>query len=114
MLYGFGRYAHIEGKKIKKNDKHEVKQILVMIICLLISIAIAFPFMNWRHEPKGQLKAHHLTNVSIFMLRRPPPPEGLWYTFELTELLEKQGWDDRNSSLIPSAWEIYKVSWSVR
>jgi len=103
------RYAHIEGKKIKKNDKYEVKQILVMTICLLFSVAMAFPFMSWRHEPKGQLQPHHLENVSIFMLKRHRPPEGLWYTLDLTELLQEQGWDARNSSLIPSAWKIHLV-----
>jgi len=75
----------MEGKKIKKNDKYEVKQILVMIISLLISITIAFPFMNWRHEPTGELRDYHLQNVSIFMLRRDPPPEGLWYTVRETQ-----------------------------
>ena len=36
--------------------------------------------------------------------------EGLWYTIDLTDLLEKQGWDKRrNSSLISSAWKIYLV-----
>ena len=80
-----------------------------MITCLLFSIAIAFPFMSWRHEPKGILQPHHLENVSVFMLRRDPPPEGLWYTFDITDLLNKQGWDVRNSSLIPSAWKIYLV-----
>ena len=99
----------MEGKKIKKNDKYEVKQILVMISCLLFSIAIAFPFMNWRHEPKGILQHYHLENVSIFMLKRPPPPEGLWYTLDITELLHAQGWNDRNSSLIQSAWKIFLV-----
>ena len=79
------RYAHIEGKKIKMNDKYEVKQILVMICCLLFSVTIAFPFMNWRHEPKGKLKSHHLVNVSIFMLKHPPPPEGLLYTILCVE-----------------------------
>jgi len=43
-----GRYAHIEGKKIKKNDKYETKQILVMISCLLFSVAIAFPLPSRR------------------------------------------------------------------
>jgi len=81
-----------------------------MIICLLFSIAMAFPFMSWRHEPKGQLQPHHLENVSIFMLRRQPPPEGEWYTLDVTELLEQQGWDARNSSLIQSAWKIYLVT----
>jgi len=70
----------MEGKKIKKNDKYEAKQILSMIILLLFSIAIAFPFMDWREEPTGELRSYHLQNVSIFMLKRPPPPEGLWYT----------------------------------
>lgn len=50
-----------------------------MITCLLFSVAIAFPFMNWRNEPEGILQNHHLINVSIFMLKRGPPPEGLWY-----------------------------------
>lgn len=36
---------------------------------------------------------------------------GLWYTFDVTDLLKKQGWDDRNSSLMPSAWKIYLVKW---
>jgi len=104
------RYAHIEGKKITKNDKYEVKQILTMISCLLFAIAIAFPFMNWRYEPEGRLQAHHLTNVSIFMLKRPPPPEGLRYTIDVTKELQSQGWDDRNLTLISSAWkDIYLV-----
>ena len=80
-----------------------------MIISLLFSIAIAFPFMNWRHEPEGRLKKHHLVNVTIFMLQHPPPPEGLRYTFDVTKQLEEQGWDYRNSSLIHSAWKIYLV-----
>jgi len=31
------------------------------------------------------------------------------YTIDLTEYLFEQGWDDKNSSLIPSAWKIYLV-----
>ena len=113
-LLHVGRYAHIEGNKIKKNDKYEVKQILVMISCLLFSIAIAFPFMNWRHEPEGRLKPHHLENVSIMMLRHPPPPEGLWYTFDVTELMQQQGWSRKNSSLLHSGWKIYLVILIIR
>jgi len=84
-----------------------------MISCLLFSVAIAFPFMNWRHEPEGRLKPHHLVNVSIFMLKRPPPPEGLWYSIDLTDLLLKQGWSERNSSLIPTTWQIYQVNYAI-
>jgi len=36
--------------------------------------------------------------------------QGLWYTFDVTELLKSQGWDDKNSSLIHSAWQIKLVS----
>ena len=66
--------------------------------------------MNWRYEPAGQLKPHHLINVSIFMLNHPPPPEGLWYNFDITEKLLAQGWSSSNTSLIPSAWKIHQVA----
>jgi len=105
----FCRYAHIEGKKIKKNDKYEIRQLLIMVCCLLMSVAIAFPIMNWRYEATGQLKHYHLVNVSVYMLKRDPPPEGRSFNLDLTDILTKQGWSETNTSLVPSAWAIYKV-----
>lgn len=81
-----------------------------MACCLLFSVAIAFPIMNWRYEAGGILKFHHLINVSIYMLKREPPPEGKTFNIELTDILKQQGWSETNTSLVPSAWDIAKVS----
>lgn len=106
------RYAHIEGKKIKKSDKYEIRQLLIMVCCLLFSVSIAFPIMNWRYEAGGKLKTHHLVNVSIHMLKRDVPPEGHKFNLEITDILLRQGWTETNTSLVPSAWDIISVSTS--
>jgi len=43
--------------------------------CLLFSVSLAFAIMNWRNEPGGILKEHHLQNVSIYVLHGLVPPE---------------------------------------
>ena len=80
-----------------------------MFNCLLFSLAVAFPVMNWRYEPAGVLQSHHLQNVSIFMLRREPPPEGLSYNLDITDEIRSQGWSEKNTSLVTSSWPIYEV-----
>lgn len=99
----------MEGKKLRHNEKYELSQMLAMACCMLFSITAAFPIMNWRYEAGGVLKDHHLINVSIYMLRRDPPPEGRTYNLEVTDILTKQGWSEANTSLVSSAWDIYKV-----
>lgn len=69
LVYLFVRivwYAHIEGKKCRKNDKHEIPQIIVMICCLLFAICATFPITNWRMKPyKVQ---NDLEKASIYLI----------------------------------------------
>lgn len=94
-------YAHMEGKKLHKNDKYQVKQVLVLFCCLLYSITIAFNIMNWYSEPDTDIRHYHLQDVSVFLLNHPPPPEILEFNITLTDVLMEQSGKGRNMS---NAW----------
>ena len=79
-----------------------------MLCYLLFSIAVAFPINNWRGEPKGQLRQHHLNDVSVYMMKYAKPPEGQ-FRLDITDTLLEQGWTVSNRTLVPSAWPIYLV-----
>ena len=66
--------------------------------------------MTWRYEPDAKIKDYHLVNVSVYMLQRKPPPEGLAYNMDITDDLFSQGWSDTNNSLVKSAWDIYTAA----
>jgi hypothetical protein len=94
----------------RQNDKYRLQQLLVMLCYVLFSVAVAFPIDNWRYEPSGKLMPHHLTSVSIFMLKRDKPPEGD-FKIDITDMLKGQGWTRNDATLVPSAWDIYKASY---
>jgi hypothetical protein len=108
-LVGVDRYASIEGKKVRLSNKHQLQQLLVILCYVLFSIAIAFPINNWRRELGDVLKADHLESVSIYMMQRDKPPEGE-YKIDITDLLKEQGWTERNTTLVHSAWSIVTVN----
>ena len=66
--------------------------------------------MTWRSVLGTIIKDYHLVNVSIYMLKRDPPPEGLAYNIDITDDLFGQGWTDANNSLVKSVWDIYTSS----
>ena len=101
-------HAHMEGRKLKKDDKHSGQKIIVLICCLLYGISTSFAIKNWRNEPGRDLKRYHLINVSIIMLNddyideKPFPPERLFFSLEIGELIKSQGYSVDKPWLIRS------------
>lgn len=70
LVYLFVRivwYAHIEGKKCRKNDKHEISQVIVMICFMLFAICATFPITNWSMKTYPNLDSD-LKKASVFLI----------------------------------------------
>ena len=104
----FFRYAHIEGKKLRKNDKYQLHHLLIMLCYILFSVAVAFPVNNLRKGSPTQIHRSDLEPVSIFMLKRDRAPERQ-FELDITDILQEQGWTERNYTLVHSALAIHKV-----
>lgn len=101
-------HAHMEGRKLKKDSKHPGQKIVVLTCCLLYGISTSFAILNWRNEPGRDLKRYHLINVSIIMLNedyineKPFPPERLFFSLEIGNLIKSQGYSVNKPWLIRS------------
>jgi len=108
MFYSYHRYAHIEGKKIRKNKQYEFHHLFILANYILFSVAVAFPVNNWRFHVAEELEPHHLKHVSVYMLRYERRPRGV-FKLDITDMLAEQGWTESNATLVHSTWTIYKV-----
>ncbi|ESN93527.1 hypothetical protein HELRODRAFT_194052 [Helobdella robusta] len=105
-------FAHIEGRKIRKNDKYVIQSTFIFVCCLLFCVATSFAVQNWRKEPTMKLMRYHLINVSIVMLHENTvlnytsedkfPPERLKFNFSVKTLLYDHGYDIENPWLVRS------------
>lgn len=60
-------YAHIEGRKLRKNDRHEIPQVMIIVCCTLLAVMTSFPVSIMRF--KSELNAtQELSPVSIFVV----------------------------------------------
>src|SRR6218665_496692 len=103
-------YAHIEGGKLRKNDKHEIKQVIVLVCCLLYCVTIAFNIMNWRWEPDTNVKDYHLKNVSVYLLKHPSPPEQLTFRINLTDVLGRQSGKNLDNAQLTNSLSKFFIS----
>lgn len=63
-------YAHIEGRKFRKNDRHEIPQVMIIVCCTLLAVMTSFPVSIMRF--KSELNAtQELSSVSIFVVHSP-------------------------------------------
>ena len=104
-------YAHLEGRKLKKNDKHTLQKSFVLLSLLLFGVATSFVIKNWRNEPDTRLKRYHLVNVSILMLSEPHandamgqrfPPEVKSFKLNASTLIRRHGYDAHRPFLVKS------------
>lgn len=104
-------YAHLEGRKLKRNDKHVLQKSFVLLSLLLFGVATSFVIKNWRNEPDTRLKRYHLVNVSILMLSENHvetllgekfPPEIKYFSFEISDLLRHHGYNVERAALVQS------------
>ena len=104
-------YAHLEGRKLKRNDKHAIQKSFVLLSLLLFGVATSFVIKNWRNEPDTRLKRYHLVNVSIVMLSEPHvnevmgerfPPEVKSFKLELSQLIRRHGYNVERPFLVKS------------
>ena len=103
-------YAHIEGGKLRKNDKYQLKQVFVLLCCLLFCVTIAFNIMNWYWEPDTKVKAYHLQNVSVYLLRYPSPPEQLTFLIPLTDVLRRQSGENLDNAQLTDSLSTFFIS----
>jgi hypothetical protein len=67
----------MEGTRIKETEgkgsdaKYKPQKGLFMLCCVLYSIVIAFPIMDWRIRTSTDIQQVDLKNVSIFLLKAP-------------------------------------------
>ncbi|KAK2165369.1 hypothetical protein LSH36_51g02031 [Paralvinella palmiformis] len=96
-------YAHIEGKKVKKNDKYKIKRVFFMFVCVLFSCMMVFPITMWKEQNNIRLQDHHMKNVSVYFLNLPASIRNNLVKDELVdEIVKLQGLTIRHPYLVAS------------
>ena len=113
IIYIFVRmlwYAHIEGKKLKADDKYNMKRGFFMLMCVIYSCMMVFSIMLWKDHNSIKLHDHDLKNVSIYFLNKPQSMENHRLDKEMVDdVVISQGFTIGRSSIVASLLPVYRA-----
>ncbi len=106
-------YAHIEGHKLRKNDKHDIKQGVFLGGCALFAVSLAFSISSWSEQKFNlQVEDEQLRDTSLLFIKLPRSIDEIprLNDINLHRLLAAEGYSYRNHSLVDRLLTIKNAS----